>query len=55
MFWRALLKKYLAVFSLLFLVNIGQSTDDGEMEEHIWANLVYHLLNKNIILLFDMT
>lgn len=36
----------LAVFSLPFLVNIGQSTDDGKMEEHIPANLVYHLLNK---------
>lgn len=36
-----------AVFSLPFLVNIGQSTDDGKMEEHIPANLVYHLLNKN--------
>lgn len=35
-----------AVFSLPFLVNIGQSTDDRKMEEHIPANLVYHLLNK---------
>lgn len=35
-----------AVFSLPFLVNIVQSTDDGKMEEHIPANVVYHLLNK---------
>lgn len=27
-------------------MNIGQSTDDGKMEDHIPANLVYHLLNK---------
>lgn len=27
-------------------MNIGQSTDDGKMEEHIPANLVYHLLYK---------
>lgn len=35
-----------AVFNLPFLVNIGQHSDDGKLEEHIPANLDYQLLNK---------